>query len=176
MTAIWNDNDTPLGYLITFRTYGTWLPGDERRSIDRYHNTYRGPRVTPNPVLEQQHRTKLKSEPVRLNAVRRRAVDAAIREVCDHKKWLLRALNVRTNHAHVVVSMGPLKPSLAMNAFKAYATRKMRESNCWGHDHSPWVDKGSERWLWTEASIFSACDYVVNGQGHDLTDFDNWRI
>ena len=26
----WNDTDIPLGYLITFRTYGTWLPGDER--------------------------------------------------------------------------------------------------------------------------------------------------
>ena len=29
----------PLGFLITFRCYGTWLHGDERGSIDRGHNS-----------------------------------------------------------------------------------------------------------------------------------------
>ena len=29
---VWNDTDTPLAYLITFRSYGTWLHGDERGS------------------------------------------------------------------------------------------------------------------------------------------------
>jgi len=29
---MWNDTDLPLGYLITFRCYGTWLHGDERGS------------------------------------------------------------------------------------------------------------------------------------------------
>src|SRR5687767_4505235 len=35
---MWNDTDVPLGYLITFRCYGTWLQGDTRGSIDRFHN------------------------------------------------------------------------------------------------------------------------------------------
>src|SRR5438093_13756827 len=34
MAVMWNDTDLPLGYLITFRCYGTWLHGDERGSID----------------------------------------------------------------------------------------------------------------------------------------------
>jgi REP element-mobilizing transposase RayT len=174
MTAIWNDNDVPLGYLITIRTYGTWLPGDERGSIDRYHNTYRGPRVDANAVLEEQHRKKLKSEPLILNGIQRTAVEDAIREVCDHRSWPLRAINVRTNHCHTVVTTGDRNPERALNAFKAYATRKLRERNLWNHAHSPWADKGSERWLWTEESIWYACDYVINGQGHDLRDFDEW--
>jgi hypothetical protein len=40
---MWNDTDLPLGYLITFRCYGTWLHGDERGSIDRFHNRYSPP-------------------------------------------------------------------------------------------------------------------------------------
>ena len=175
VTAIWNDNNVTLGYLITIRTYGTWLPGDERGSIDRYHNIYRSPRVAPNKILEQQHRKKLKSEPLILNRIQRRAVEDAIREVCDHRGWLLRTINVRTNHAHTVVSTGDRNPERALNAFKAYGTRKLRERSLWQFSHSPWADKGSERWLWTEESIWYACDYVINGQGHDLRDFDNWN-
>lgn len=65
MAEMWDDNVFPLAYLITFRTYGTWLHGDERGSIDRYHNTFRGPRVPENPVMQKQQEVKLKSPPVK---------------------------------------------------------------------------------------------------------------
>ncbi len=65
---VWDDNEFPLAYLITFRTYGTWLHGDERGSIDRYHNRYKGERVPANAVIQQQHKVKLKSKPVLLDA------------------------------------------------------------------------------------------------------------
>jgi len=110
-----------------------------------------------------------------LDSIKRTAASDAIIEVCDNRDWLLRALNVRTNHAHAVVSIGLAKPEHALNAFKAYGTRKLRERGLWEHFHSPWAERGSKRWLWTEMSIFNACDYVINGQGHDLRDFDNWE-
>jgi REP element-mobilizing transposase RayT len=84
----------------------------------------------------------------------------------------LRAINVRTNHVHVVVSIGEKKPELALNAFKANATRQMRQDGCWQHERSPWVDKGSKRNLWNERSIERAIDYVINGQGDELPEFD----
>ncbi len=28
---LWDDNEWPLAYLITIRTYATWLHGDERQ-------------------------------------------------------------------------------------------------------------------------------------------------
>jgi hypothetical protein len=46
---MWNDTDMPLAYLITFRSYGTWLHGDQRGSIDRFHNRYKSPYIEPNP-------------------------------------------------------------------------------------------------------------------------------
>jgi hypothetical protein len=38
----------PLAYLITFRSYGTWLHGDPRGSVDRFHNVYGKPRLPPS--------------------------------------------------------------------------------------------------------------------------------
>ena len=167
----WNDTDVPLAYLITFRTYGTWLPGDERGAIDRFHNKYRGPRADPNQIREAQSSLLLKSDPVKLDSRGRKAVKEAIREVCDYRNWKLFAQNVRTNHAHAVVA-AIASADRVLNDFKSYSTRKLRERELWLHNHSPWVDKGSKRKLWNEDHIYLACDYVLNGQGDDLPEFD----
>jgi hypothetical protein len=90
----------------------------------------------------------------------------------SHRGWRLRAVNVRTNHAHVVLSIGEATPGRALNALKANATRKMREDGNWHEAHSPWADKGSERYLWNEPSLALAIDYVINGQGRELPDFE----
>jgi REP element-mobilizing transposase RayT len=84
----------------------------------------------------------------------------------------LLAINVRTNHVHTVVAAHGQKPERIMNAFKGNATRQMREDGCWPYEYSPWVEKGSKRRLWNEQSVANAIDYVVNGQGDVLPDFD----
>jgi REP element-mobilizing transposase RayT len=169
---MWNDTDIPLAYLITFRTYGTWLHGDERGSVDRFNNVYNSPFVAPNRKWHRHNTQALKGEPLLLNAEQRQAVEYAVRETCEKRNWILRAVNVRANHVHTVVTIGVLKPEKALNAFKANATRQMRESGCWKNERSPWADKGSKRYLWNERSIELAIDYVINGQGGELPDFD----
>ena len=169
---MWNDTDTPLAYLITFRTYGTWLHGDERGSVDRLHNAYKLPYIAPNKKWHQHNAQTLKNEPVMLNAKQRNAVEKAIRETCEKRNWILEAINVRTNHVHTVVKIGTKSPDSALNAFKANATRQMRENKCRDKTSSPWVDKGSKRHLWNEHSIGLAIDYVMNGHGDELPFFD----
>jgi hypothetical protein len=58
-----------------------------------------------------------------------------------------------------------------LNALKANATRQLREERL---DHTPWAKKGSRRKLWNERSVVEASDYVINGQGDVLPDFDWW--
>jgi REP element-mobilizing transposase RayT len=169
---MWNDTDIPLAHLITFRSYGTWLHGDQRGSVDREHNLYKAPYASANENRKNHNKKILKGEPVLLDAPRRESVEKAIRETCNYRKWTLHAINVRTNHVHVVVSIGTKKSELALNALKANATRQMREDGCWKMNYSPWVDKGSRRNLWNERSLERAIDYVLNGQGDDLPDFD----
>ena len=169
---MWNDTDTPLAYLITFRTYGTWLHGDERGSVDRFHNQYNWPCLQPDAKRLTENLRRLSYEIVTLNAKQRESTEAAIRETCVFRKWFLHAVNVRTNHVHVVVSIGTTAPGRALNDLKAYATRRMRRSACWPSERSPWADKGSRRYLWNASSVEKAVDYVLNRQGAALPDFD----
>ncbi|MGH9961065.1 MAG: hypothetical protein ACREBC_28755 [Pyrinomonadaceae bacterium] len=64
------------------------------------------------------------------------------------------------------------KAALVLNALKANATRQLRQDGLWPHPFSPWADKGSKRLSWNERSVARAIDYVLNGQGDDLPDFD----
>ncbi len=168
---MWNDTDTPLAYFISFRAFGTWLHGDKRGSIDRSHNLYRSPYIPANDKWQHFNEQRLRSEPLILKAKHRKSTEAAIRETCNIRNWLLHAINVRTNHVHTVVSANR-RAGLVLNAFKANATRQLRQDGLWPYSFSPWADKGSKRRLWNEQSVARAIDYVVNGQGDDLPDFD----
>lgn len=168
---MWNDTDIPLAYFISFRTRGTWLHGDNRGSIDRFHNRYGTPYIPPNQLWHQHNQRKLKSPPLILGASQRRVIKTAINETCRIRHWPLLAFNVRSNHVHTVVN-ADRDPELVLIAFKANATRQLREDRLWLHDFSPWARKGSKVRLWNEQSVARAIAYVRYGQGDDLPDFD----
>jgi REP element-mobilizing transposase RayT len=162
------DEVFPLGYLITFRTYGTWLHGDERGSIDRFHNRFGTPRIPQNKQWKKYNRSLLNQPPVvKLSRRQRKAVEEAIRETCKIRKWGFWVTNIRTNHVHTVVSAA-CKPEKILSAFKANATRKLREVGYWNSSRSPWVEKGSKRYLWTERDVINAVVYVEYDQGESL--------
>ena len=92
------------------------------------------------------------------------AIKKAIRETCSIRKWCLYALNVRSNHIHTVVAATNGKPELVLGAFKANATRELRENGLWRHAFTPGADGGSKRRLGTERSVAEAIDYVLHGQ------------
>ncbi len=169
---MWNNTDIPLAFLITFRSYGTWLHGDQRGSVNRFRNQYKSPQLPPEKKWLETNTRRLKKEIVMLDPAQRHCVEVASRETCEIRGWHLHAINVRTNHVHLVVSAGEKKPEIVLNACKSNATRRMRETGRWQSTTSPWADKGSKRYLWNEQSIARAVDYVINGQGDDLPDFD----
>ncbi len=169
---MWNDTDIPLAYLITFRTHGSWLHGDQRGSVSRHHNKYGSPKLRPEPDWHATNSARLHGEPVSLNAGQRDCIKKAIQETCKIRGWTLLAINIRTNHVHVVVAAGSKRPGIVLNALKANATRLMREEGYWTSERSPWVDKGSNRYLWNEKSVGNACHYVEYGQGDELPNFD----
>jgi REP element-mobilizing transposase RayT len=133
-----DDNDFPLAYLISLRTYGTWLHGDKRGSMDRKHNVYGTSKIEPNPSLHKSDSKQLRHPPVTLNVRQRPVVEKAIKEVCNHRLYVLRAINVRTNHVHTVVS-AMQDPEPVLEAFKAYATRALRRAKLLTIEIKPWV-------------------------------------
>src|SRR5262245_61187865 len=125
-----NEEHIPIADLITFRCYGTWLHGDKRGSVDRHQNRYGSTRLPRNDQWHAHNLDSLKQPPVSLNAVRRKAVRDSIRMTCQMRNWSLWTLNVRSNHAHIVVSAGD-NLKRVINALKGNATRAMKETGCW---------------------------------------------
>jgi REP element-mobilizing transposase RayT len=154
----------PLGYLITFRCYGTWLHGDERGSIDREHNLPGEPLVESDRRLEQTRMCLLKHAPVTLGEPSRMVVDRTIHEVCKYRDWELHACHVCSNHVHLVVS-AQCSPEKVMNALKSWSTRRLREANLLGQQIKPWSRHGSTRYLCNHAALVAASQYTEEGQG-----------
>lgn len=166
-----DDNEFPLAYLITFRCYGTWLHGDRRRSMDPKHNIYRTAKIAPNQQFQESDRQQLKHPPLTLNARQRAVVKIAVRGVCEHRRHVLRCINVRTNHAHTVVT-AMCKPEPVLNAFKSYSTRALRSAGLIGATQKPWARHGSTIHLWKEKHIAKAIEYVMLNQGDELFSLD----
>src|SRR5437870_13227936 len=98
---IYEENSFPIAYLLTFRTFGTWLHGDERGSIQRSRDPrFRTVLIQPNIPLKERMIESLKQDAVLLDPLQRQIVEDAVREVCTYRQYLLRAVNVRTNHVH----------------------------------------------------------------------------
>ncbi len=165
-------NSYPLAYLITLRTYGTWLHGEEKGSVDRHgFNSYGTPRIHPSRDLKGYMQERSKSSPFNFDKAQRICVLKTVKEVCEHRGYDLLAINIRTNHVHAVISSFN-KPDKIANDIKAYATRRLRENGLVEADRTVWARGRSRRYLWTERHIEIAIDYVLFGQGGEIPEFD----
>jgi REP element-mobilizing transposase RayT len=164
MSSQLDTNVFPLAYLITFRTYGSWMHGETRGSVDRNHNVFGTPRLGPNRGRRVAETEQLKHSVILLTKRQRRAVELAIREVCRSRRYDLLAVNARTNHVHAVIS-GACMPEAILDALKAYATRKLRREGLIPATMKPWARHGSTRYLWIENQVSNAVAYVMYAQG-----------
>ena len=112
----------PLAYHLTWRRYGTWLSGDDRGWIKSGE-----PRIQePDAAMRDEMRSRLTQDPVYLDEIWRSIVDRTIREVIAYRGWSLHALNVRTNHVHVVLT-ATRDPETVMEQLKAWCSRRLGE-------------------------------------------------
>jgi len=162
---VWDENTFPLAYLLTFRTFGTWLHGDERTSVRRDGwNIYGAPRIQPNERLEKWMIEEMRQPLFILNEDMRGTVDRAIKETCAERGFGLKAANVRSNHAHVVLSAAR-KPERIIDALKARGTKLLRENGLVDADTRVWSRGGSRRYLWKPRHVNAAIEYTLYGQG-----------
>lgn len=97
--------DDPIGYFLTWVTYGTWLPGDDRGWVE-----YRGGWQLPDPVRELEAEARMTEDACILTAEQRDTVEAQIAETCAHRGWKLHVVNCRSNHVHAVVTAYGVPP------------------------------------------------------------------
>ena len=148
----------PIGYFLTWATYGTWLPGDSRGWVE-----HRAGLQLSDPVRELESAARMSETACRLSDQQRSAVEKQIADTCSFRGWYLAAANCRTNHVHVVVSAPGTHPKKVRTDLKAWATRCLKKQFN-SKRASWWAERGSVRWLWDEASLNAAIRYVIEGQ------------
>jgi hypothetical protein len=111
----------PLAYFLTWPTYGTWLPGDERGWV--LHGKGWRP---PDPILKLEAEARLTEDACLLDKEQRRLVEQTVADHCRVRGWVLHAVNCRSNHVHVVVT-ARLDPDGVRAQFKSWCTRRLKE-------------------------------------------------
>jgi REP element-mobilizing transposase RayT len=157
----------PLAYFLTWPTYGTWLPGDERGWVE-----YRQGWKPPDPIRKLEAEARMTEDACILDTEQRRLVEQTIADHCRIRGWHLHAVNCRRNHLHVVVS-APVTPKQVQVQFKAWCTRRLKElerkRRGAGGQGLPlreqwWAERGSRRFLNDDESLTEAILYVRDYQ------------
>jgi REP element-mobilizing transposase RayT len=153
-------------YLITFGCYGSRVPG-EAGAVNHDYHLVGGPNFPECATVSATARAGMNQEPYALDSCRRQVVLAAILEVCQYRGWAALAVQVRSNHLHVVVDANA-SPELAMNTFKSYASRSLNAQHVDPPDRKRWARHESTRYLWTREEIENAIRYVLAKQGQPM--------
>lgn len=178
-----------LAYFLTWPTYGTWLPGDERGWV-HYGRGWR----LPDAVRKLEAEARMTEDACRFDGEQRDVVEQQIAETCNVRGWELHAVNCRSNHVHVVVTADQA-PKIVRNQLKAWCTRRLkelemklrpsrdeprshfglvsghstrsrsvREGRSEGLRENWWAERGSQRFINDAESLEAAILYVRDGQ------------
>ncbi len=156
--------DEPLAYFITWTTYGTWLPGDERGWAKKKVWGVQSPDAQREEVASQL----MTEERVILSTAQRAVVDRVILDHCQLRGWALHARNIRTNHVHVVVTAA-VEPKTIREQLKAWGSRRLSEATglkgTGKHGKRRWwTEGGNIEFIWDEEHLEMATRYVLEGQ------------
>lgn len=157
---------------LTWTTYGSWLPGDERGFVSPVPHNDRPPTIhnapdTPHdadvPSLLRSAESQLKCDPVRLTLEQAQAVFAQLKETASIRNWVILAVAIMATHIHLLVGVpGDPDPNTLLRDFKSYASRCLNRG--WDRPGSDtwWTESGSKRKKADDAAVIVAVEYIRN--------------
>ncbi|MEO1526684.1 MAG: transposase [Planctomycetota bacterium] len=150
-------SDDPIAFFLTWVTYGTWLPGDDRGWVEYMHGWQ-----LPSRDLETDCQARMSECAVRLTKDLRNRVEEQIAETCQYRNWTLHAVNCRSNHLHLVVSAAGTPPKKIRADLKAYTTRCLKSLD--SRRNNWWAERGSIRWINNNEDLATVVRYVNDAQ------------
>lgn len=159
-------------WLLTWTTYGTWLPGDRRGFVSNVqdgpgsevrHNIPGTSYDADDERVRQRALDNLVGEPVWLTAEQADTVVEQFRQTAAYRGWSLRAVAVMANHVHLVVGVpSDPNPAKLLHDFKSYATRALKAHGQTAAGARWWTESGSRRKLPDERAVNAAIEYVLH--------------
>ena len=172
-------------WLLTWTTYGTWLPGDERGFVSPVpvsenetgglrpplavetkrvlHNAPRSAVDRDVPELLKASRNLLKGPPVFLRKPQADALLEQFHETADRRRWQLLAVAIMRAHLHVVVGV-PCDPNPddLLRDLKSYGSRRLNRDFGRPRSETWWTESGSKRIKRGDDAIVGAVRYVAD--------------
>ena len=145
-----------IGYMVTWTTYGSWLPGDERGYVKN------GKTMSGDPRILKASREYQKSATVKLDSRQKAVVRRAIVDEAERIGQTIAALAVCTNHVHLVIR--PCRESIeaTVSRYKNAAMFALRKQNHFGR---LWTRGFDKRFCFDEKSLKQRIEYVKRHQG-----------
>lgn len=155
---------------LTWTTYGTWLPGDERGFVSHVRDGD-GPEVkhnTPGTDYDAKQRgltiaarEQMAGPPVWLRPELAEPLADQLRETARFRGWTILALAVMRNHVHVVVGVpDDPDPEVLLRDFKSYGSRRLSTLAGKPAAGTWWTTGGSRRKKSDPIAIRNAVNYV----------------
>ena len=162
--------DDAFAWLITWTTYGSRLPGDERGYVSNtfipdegYHrkqNTPGTPYTADHEPSRKRARELQKWESVRLDAEEAFRVAQSLITAAQRRGWRIPRAAIMADHAHVVVLNGPIDGPAVRRILKGNAYAALRDYH--GESWRCWATGGSDRQKRGEEAILAAIQYVAD--------------
>lgn len=162
-------------WLLTWHTYGTWLPGEVKGFVSAVrdacdeqviHNIPGTTIDADSPHLAEWSRQQLKSPPIFLTRDQAKCFATQLFETVAFRNWKLFAFAVVPNHIHVVLGvLGDPEPEKLLGDIKSYGSRALNRAFGKPPSETWWTESGSKRKLPNNTAILGAIRYVVEQRG-----------
>jgi hypothetical protein len=157
-------------WLVTWTTYGSWLPGDQRGFVG-WNRDQTLQTVIHNQPGTEYDRDMLKlrefsvehmrAAPIRVDVHQAEVIINQLRETSILRSWKLLAAAVMANHVHAVVGVnGDPDADTILQTLKAYASRSLNRRFGKPENGTWWTRGGSVRKLPDEPGVLAAMLYV----------------
>jgi REP element-mobilizing transposase RayT len=139
--------------MLTWTTYGSWLPGDERGYVADGE-------VLPGQVgILERNRKRQKSSAVKLSAQEKEIVKETILGEAKKIGHKLEALTVCSNHVHLLARPYTQSIEEVVGRYKSLTTRALWKEGRRGRIWSKGYDK---RFCFTDEDIATRAEYIEN--------------
>jgi len=142
-----------VGYMVTWTTYGSWLPGDKRGYVEN------GQILPGDKQILKRNRDRQKSPTVKLKARQKKIVQAVILAEAERIGHKIDALVVYANHVHLLARPHTESMEKIVNRYKSITTRAMWEQ---GREGRIWTKGYDKRFCFSEEEIIRRIKYIQN--------------
>jgi len=140
-----------IGYMVTWTTYGSWLPGDERGYVEH------GETMPGDPKILRASQMLQKSPAVKLDSEQKAIVRLAIFDEAKRIGHTIEALAVCTNHIHLVALPCDKSLEAIVSRYKNISMFALCKN---GPARRIWTRGFDKRFCFDEKSLNQRIEYV----------------